>query len=543
MDSHSDVQSLFLDGKIAVIRDKSFLKRAMSAPTDSKLAAFSQLGFNALRFCIAGEYDAARMIYTPERYKNLNDDKQRRKISHLEPMLFAYRWHKVTEGPVGPEDAVIDIGLIADFEYPIADYAHVHGANRSTIIRDVRNDNPLDEDGVANAEGGTLREYFGRLHDVVKVVNLPLPPEFKTVPTPDVSQDYTVVNNFYGSIKKDGVDQTKLKLYSAALNWSLAGRDLTIDNVTKESTPPPDEGFSMNPSYAGGPPGKLWHPGGWVYESADKKLANICSVFFFDCGDDDKETENEDKEPVTYLDVRQDVHFACAPKKGKSHKDGRIYFILDDVESAEGVDNGEPIWGEMIHDASLADHEDSDLKKETGEWRPQVMVPYVATHGDGVKPNDTGHPPGHQQTASQPPIVITGSPRRLGFGPSGTTGLSWTLPHLRPPRKNKSKISIKQECDLSAGIGAESIVLEMHYQIITDGGSMSSAYTILQKTLDASNAPAVGGTKFTIRWSLGPIPNHSMVNLRMYRKADDLSDDFTGNINFAETSWNWNNSV
>ena len=157
-------------------------------------------GFDALRFAIMKKLaseESRRMVIdvmTVPRYTSppgtfgagtivpidgntspVDQKERRRKIAHLQPFIFTYRHHRPEDRELKdhqPRDSAIDVGLICDYEFPEGGLFHVHGQNRSTIVWDMRRENPFNEDGV-DSEEKDHRNYSGRVHDFCKVILLP----------------------------------------------------------------------------------------------------------------------------------------------------------------------------------------------------------------------------------------------------------------------------------------------------------------------------------------------------------------------------------
>ncbi len=83
--------------------------------------------------------------------------------------------------------------------------------------------------------------------------------------------------------------------------------------------------------------------------------------------DDDEIVQTRDKDIFPYANIRHDAHFHKA-----AGADGRLYLTT----TPPGIlPDGIPYKGELVHDPALANI-DTALGKESGEWRPQIPVPY-----------------------------------------------------------------------------------------------------------------------------------------------------------------------
>jgi hypothetical protein len=91
---------------------------------------------------------------------------------------------------------------------------------------------------------------------------------------------------------------------------------------------------------------------------------------------DDEIVQTRDGDIFTYANIRHDAHFHKSEQR-----DGRIHF----TDTAPGIrpSGGATIVGEMVCDPAVK-NVDTNLGKESGQWCPQVRIPYL----DGLS-NDT----------------------------------------------------------------------------------------------------------------------------------------------------------
>jgi hypothetical protein len=93
---------------------------------------------------------------------------------------------------------------------------------------------------------------------------------------------------------------------------------------------------------------------------------------------DDEIVQTRDGDLFTYANIRHDAHFH---KTGQ--KDGRIRFA-DTVPGTRPV-QGTPLVGEMVCDPAVK-NTDTNLGKESGQWCPQVQIPYLDGFSDDTLP-------------------------------------------------------------------------------------------------------------------------------------------------------------
>lgn len=568
-DPFDPLQTQMTSSGILVVRDKGFINRIKDiASAEGKknrtgLTAFdvhaTHQGWNALRLMILKEVpDDTRIPFAddlaiaPPGTTTKEDIEHRIKIAQLQPVVVVFRRHRPAfreKRKDQPEDFAMEIGLVSDFEFPFESFDHIHGQNRSIIIHDYRQDNDLDEDGIEIPKSGRKRERFGRLHDIVKVLAVSLPAaSVKTITQsgPGIPPPAT------GSLSIPVLIAAKMSPYLASINWSKrTAPQGSIDSNRNQINP---KGLKE--------PGKIWHPGGFVYESQEGKFSNIDTVFLFDPGNDDFDGRNRDGEPDTILDHRHDAHYerddpnaAFVPK----HQDGRIYFtsmppakdlvgyspgatkeyigymVVDkDVKNADPMVNnqgGTQIYSEVVKQ-SVPLGKGTILKHETGEWRPQVKIPTDT----GSKTNTYIH--GSSHGTSGAPVVNTTSPRREVYGPTGDTTKSHQIPNLNPG-PNDIALRFRIEASLTTAIGADAIKLVLAVQKISDGGSINPAAVVMTKTLTSADVPAGTGLKFNIDFDVTGLSAGMMLNMDFARTGDDLGDTYSGDLEILEESWYW----
>jgi len=94
---------------------------------------------------------------------------------------------------------------------------------------------------------------------------------------------------------------------------------------------------------------------------------------------DDEITQTRDGDLFTYANIRHDAHFHKSEQK-----DGRIRFA--DSEPGTRPDEGTPLVGEMVCDPTLK-NTDTGLGKESGQWCPQLRIPYLDGFSDDAVPS------------------------------------------------------------------------------------------------------------------------------------------------------------
>ena len=572
-------------GGIFVVRDKGFINHvleARKADRDQRLedqevfdVRATHQGWNSIRFAILKEVpDHSRIpvmdelvIVKPKTGVDfLEEDKERRvKIAQLQPVAMSFRRHRPPfrkREETEPEDFAVEIGLVSDFEYPFEAWEHVHGQNRSTLLWTYRDDNCLDEDGVeVDQKKARQRPFFGRLHDCLVVVST-APKQLFVLGPGDV--DTTTVK------KVSCGDRAKKGEYRGAFNWSHAGTSAG-EKVTDR--------FQLNPNGVKTAK-RIWHPGGWVYESETEQVANIKSVFFFG-GVTDSDDKNYDDQMRTLLDIRHDAHFvrddADAETEGGSsgapaapnvpnHQDGRLYFTsmppakdlvglssgrtrdyigylcpdkkVANTNPLQNNQGGTSLFSEVKGDTvKLGPGSASDQKHETVNWRPQIPIEIET----GNKPNTyipTGG--GAHGSGVNPPNVNTGSIRREVYGPAGDAAKGVMLPNLNP-RQNAPALRFRLEASLTAAIGTTEIKVRFKYQIINNGGDIHPAFTTVNVTLDSTDVPAGFDKKFNIDLDI-PIASlafNDVLNIEFHRDGDDLGDTFAGDLEVMEESWHY----
>jgi len=177
--------------------------------------------------------------------------------------------------------------------------------------------------------------------------------------------------------------------------------------------------------------------------------------------DDDIEGFNEDGDGHTYINIRDDAHFHRSPSK-----DGRIFFT---DTPAGNEPSGFEIKGEMIGDPALA-NADTELLRESVEWRPQLKIPNLDIEGEVYTPvNSAGY-------SFPPAIRIPGSSIiAYEFGSAGKDE-GWSA-HYQPHHKLEQYglgFMIKYTAENETGSPLNAY-MELDWKIADNGDDISTA--------------------------------------------------------------------
>ncbi len=97
---------------------------------------------------------------------------------------------------------------------------------------------------------------------------------------------------------------------------------------------------------------------------------------------DDEIAQTRDGDIFTYANIRHDAHFHKSQQR-----DGRIHFT--NSEPGTRPANGTKIIGEMVCDPAVK-NTDTSLGKESGQWCPQLRIPYLDGFSDDTLPQYFG---------------------------------------------------------------------------------------------------------------------------------------------------------
>lgn len=95
--------------------------------------------------------------------------------------------------------------------------------------------------------------------------------------------------------------------------------------------------------------------------------------------DDDEIVQTHDGDIFTYANIRHDAHF-----HKNTSRDGRIHFT--DTAPGNRPTGGTQIIGEMVCDPAVK-NTDTNLGKESGQWCPQIQIPYLDGFSDDTAPD------------------------------------------------------------------------------------------------------------------------------------------------------------
>jgi len=246
---------------------------------------------------------------------------------------------------------------------------------------------------------------------------------------------------------------------------------------------------------------------------------------FFVLTDDDVEGFNEDGDGHTYVNMRDDGHVHRSPSK-----DGRIFFT--DTPAGD-VPSGFEICGEMVGDPRLANF-DTDLLRESVEWRPQLKIPNLDIDGQVYIPFDGA-------TYSFPPAIrIPNSPViAYDFGAVGKDE-GWSA-HYQPQHWLESYglgFLIKYSAD-NPTIAAQDAFFEIFWKIANDGGDIGAAagYTLSSFLLPVPAGSATTTVRYAYIGVVDPtqyIDKSLVIFRRFARRAGNVADTLTGSIYLLE---------
>jgi hypothetical protein len=94
---------------------------------------------------------------------------------------------------------------------------------------------------------------------------------------------------------------------------------------------------------------------------------------------DDEIVQTRDGDVFTYANIRHDAHFHKTEQR-----DGRIHFT--DTSPGTRPSGGTWLLGEMVCDPAVK-NTDTGLGKESGQWCPQVRIPYLDGFSDDTVPD------------------------------------------------------------------------------------------------------------------------------------------------------------
>jgi hypothetical protein len=97
---------------------------------------------------------------------------------------------------------------------------------------------------------------------------------------------------------------------------------------------------------------------------------------------DDEIVQTRDGDVFTYANIRHDAHFHKTDQR-----DGRIHFT--DAAPGTRPSGGMQLIGEMVCDPAVK-NTDTGLGKESGQWCPQVRLPYLDGFSDDTVPQYFG---------------------------------------------------------------------------------------------------------------------------------------------------------
>ncbi len=97
---------------------------------------------------------------------------------------------------------------------------------------------------------------------------------------------------------------------------------------------------------------------------------------------DDEIVQTRDGDLFTYANIRHDAHFHKTDQR-----DGRIHFT--DTSPGTRPSGGAWLLGEMVCDPAVK-NTDTNLGKESGQWCPQVRIPYLDGFSDDTVPDYFG---------------------------------------------------------------------------------------------------------------------------------------------------------
>lgn len=253
-----------------------------------------------------------------------------------------------------------------------------------------------------------------------------------------------------------------------------------------------------------------------------RRIGQIGDIVMLDNGDFIAETVDGDRH--VYSNIRQDAHFYM-----EESRDGRIYFTT----TPPGVKpNGYAIKGEMVCDPAVANDPLSQLKKESGEWRPQHTLPVYDVPGEIYEPDDSGY--------RFPPLVRVPNSTVEAYD-FGTTGVKegWSAHYqiqYKLPTYGLGYL-IKYSANNPTG-SPQNAFMENYWKTADHGGDISIA------GLAAANftlpVPA-GATETDIQYAwVGFIPETSLIDFSLAiiglfaRDPVDVSDTLTNRLLITE---------
>lgn len=240
--------------------------------------------------------------------------------------------------------------------------------------------------------------------------------------------------------------------------------------------------------------------------------------------DDDVSVQTEDGDGFTIVNVRDDAHF----HKDEEH-DGRVFFTLTPPGD---VPTGYPICGEMVNDPRLQDF-DTRLGRESGEWRPQLVIPNLDIPGEIYTPWDTAQ-------FSFPPVMrIPGSSiMAYDFGKIGKEE-AWSA-HYQPQHWLESYglgFLIKYSAENTTG-SPQNAYFDMLWKVANNGGDISTAgFNTAAFTLPVPAGSATTTLRHAYVGFVNPLQyiDKSLVVLRRFaRRATNILDTLTGSCYVIE---------
>lgn len=236
-----------------------------------------------------------------------------------------------------------------------------------------------------------------------------------------------------------------------------------------------------------------------------------------------------------YTNIRHDAHFFYKTEAA----DGRIFFTTN----PPGMEGVIQIKGEMILDPALADF-DTELKKESGEWRPQIGLPlwtYTPPDTPPWEPTDdrvTPPPVGKEWTTDT--IIVQEFPAGSDVGFKGsmqTAGIP-----IDPATADFYPLRLYIEYGALGDIADKTFVMKMTYNVVPEGSEISAAADEVATSI--ITVPA-GQTQTTVCSDYIEIPtdkleeNALIIIKEFKRDTGNASDNFPNSVEVCayKTAW------